>query len=82
MVYTLLSVNFLNEDDHFTGKCLQDGAKGNRILGANFKNFEGTLTSEICLDYCKNFKFAGLFSKTYCFCGNTMKKIEPLSGRV
>ena len=82
MVYTLLQVNFLNEDDHFTGKCLKDGPRGDRILGENFKTFEGTLTSEICLDYCKNFKFAGLFYKTYCFCGNTLNQIEPSPVRV
>ena len=82
MVYTLLSVNFLNEDDHFTGQCLQEGPAGNRILGKNVKDFTGTLTRAICLDYCKNFKFAGVFFSYWCFCGNTLKQIEPLPVRV
>ena len=75
IVYTLPLVIFLNEEDHFNGKCLQDGASGDRIL-AYWKQFSGTLTPEICLDYCKYFKFAGLFWRNWCFCGNSLKRTE------
>lgn len=75
IVYTLPLVNFLNEEDHFTGQCLQDGAQGDRIL-AYPKQFSGTLTPDICLDYCKYFKFAGLFWRSWCFCGNSLKRTE------
>ena len=75
IVYTLPLVIFLNGEDHFTGKCLQDGASGDRIL-AHWKQFSGTLTPDICLDYCKYFKFAGLFWRDWCFCGNSLKRTE------
>ena len=67
-----LNVYTIQSPKSFTGQCLVD-TPGDRILDI-WKRFLGTLTVEICLDYCKNFKYAGVISKNYCFCGNELSQ--------
>ena len=67
-----INVYTIESPKPFTGQCLKD-AKGDRILDV-YKQFLGTLTVEICLDYCKNFKYAGVTAQNYCFCGNELSR--------
>ena len=69
---TRLNVYTIESPEPFNGQCLKD-TQGDRILNV-WKQFLGTLTVEICLDYCKNFKYAGVSAKHYCFCGNELSE--------
>ena len=73
----LVPINFINEHDFFTGECLED-TQGDRIL-ESFKDLADAPTAENCVDYCKNFKYAGFAaSNNYCFCGNELKRTKLL----
>ena len=73
----LISINFLDEQDYFNGKCLQD-VQNDRILDGGSIRLIGTQKIEKCIDYCKNFKYVALITQSWCSCGNELKRTEPL----
>ena len=74
----LISINFLDEQDYFSGKCLQENAGIYSTADGGSIQFVGTQTIEKCIDYCKNFKYVALWKQSWCNCGNALKQIQPV----
>ena len=57
----------------------QDYSEGDRVINELAQQFENTLTIEICLEFCKDYKYASV-QKRYCHCANEFaRKTELLA---